>query len=177
MGDIYPCGPARHVSWAAAADAAGAAGFERNLAYVMAAIGAAESSLNESVINDTPATGDYSVGVWQVNYYGALYAGRAREFGTPCQLVRSGVTGQARAAFAIYRGQGLSAWSTYSNGAYKQYLHGYKVPPGATQAGTYPGLPQEPRPRDWSAQVKGAAYSLRYGAAAMSAFGRAIGRT
>jgi hypothetical protein len=83
MGDIWPYGKPRFTTYVDAVVALEARGMPHNDALIGAAIGEAESSLDLSVINDTPSTGDYSVGVWQINYAGSLWAGRVRAFGTP----------------------------------------------------------------------------------------------
>jgi len=98
-----------------------AAGGAKDKADVMAAIAIAESGGRPSAKNTTPP--DYSIGLWQINYYGSMLAGRTREFGSPAALAAS-PTAQARAAVAIERQQGLAAWSTYTSGAYKKYLNG-----------------------------------------------------
>ena len=105
------------------------AGGSASLAPLMAAIAKAESGLNPTSLNDTPSTGDYSVGLWQINYYNGMLASRTRQFGSPQDLLADPAK-QAAAAVAIYREQGLGAWSTYSSGAYRQYLNG-SVPPDA----------------------------------------------
>lgn len=162
MGDIWPFGPPHRVSFDDAANAAHGAGFSLAGAKVMAAIATAESGRDTTVVNDTPATGDYSVGAWQINYYGTLRAGRVAQFGRPGQLARSGITGQARAAYAIWQQQGLDAWSTYTSGAYLQYLS------GGTPPGTPIGAPQQlpdtrisPPTEDYSATVRAGAESVR----------------
>lgn len=98
-----------------------AAGGAANKADTMAAIAIAESGGRPSAKNTTPP--DYSIGLWQINYYGSLLPGRTKEFGSPASLQAS-PTAQARAAVAIERQQGLAAWSTYTSGAYKKYLNG-----------------------------------------------------
>lgn len=109
---------------------------------IMAAIAEAESGLDYTVINDTPATGDYSVGLWQINYYDGLYSSRAAQFGTPCQLARSGLGGQARAALAIQaQAGGYTPWTTYTSGAYRRYLHGGAPGSPPPSAGPSPWLP------------------------------------
>lgn len=109
---------------------------------IMQAIAQAESSLDLSVINDTPSTGDYSVGAWQINYYDGLYPGRTAQFGTPCQLVASGLGGQARAALAIQAAAGgYTPWTTYTSGAYRQFLHGGAQPGPVPSAGPSPWAP------------------------------------
>jgi hypothetical protein len=97
------------------------AGGSKALAPVMAAIAIAESGGRPDALNSTPP--DYSVGLWQINYYGSMRAGRTREFGSPSALMASPAA-QARAAVAIERQQGLGAWSTYTSGAYRKYLNG-----------------------------------------------------
>jgi hypothetical protein len=111
-------------------------GFSNALAAVFAAIGSAESGLDLSVINDTPGTGDYSVGVFQVNYFGSLYPSRTAAFGTPQQLILGGISAQSRAAKIVWDEQGFGAWSTYNNGEYAQFLHGYSPPSGGSGGGT-----------------------------------------
>jgi hypothetical protein len=152
MGDIWPCRGPWITTWAITAEACATAGFTRSQSFVMAAIGEAESSLDQAVINDTPETGDYSVGVFQINYYDGLYAARAAAFGQPCQLVAGGVQAQAYAARAIYLQQGFGAWTTYTTGAYQKYLHGNVPPPSASLAEP-PPPPPAPAP-DWSGYVR-----------------------
>jgi hypothetical protein len=106
-----------------------AAGGSKALAPVMAAIAIAESGGRPSALNDTAP--DYSVGLWQINYYGSMLPGRTKEFGSPKALMAS-PTAQARAAVAIERQQGLGAWSTYTSGAYKKYLNGADYTGGGT---------------------------------------------
>lgn len=109
---------------------------------IMQAIAQAESSLDLSVVNDTPSTGDYSCGAWQINYYGSLYSSRTAQFGTPCQLIKGGLGPQARAALAIQGGGGgYDNWTTYTSGAYKQFLHGSGAPGTAPNVGPSPWLP------------------------------------
>jgi len=139
MGDIWPYGGPAYVTWQDAYNEAYLWFNDSSIAATFAAIGTAESSLDYRVINDTPATGDYSVGIWQINYYGSLYAGRAAAYGTPQDLVEGGLTRQFYAAMGIYHGQGFGAWSTYNSGAYRQYLHGY-TPVGGGNTGGQPEL-------------------------------------
>jgi hypothetical protein len=177
MGDIWPYEPPKYVTWQNTRSQFESEGISANNAAVFAAIGTAESSLDLSVINDTPATGDYSVGCFQINYYGSLYAGRAGEFGTPRQLILNGLTAQVKAAISIWHQQGFHAWSTYSSGAYIQYLHGAPTPAGGP--GGVPGLPVHdisPPLEDYSATVRAGAgaftaagNSLNAGAAAIAA--------
>lgn len=162
MGDIWPYGPPRFTDWRQCYDALRALGFDRARANILAAIPGAESGYDLSVVNDTPATGDYSVGAWQVNYYGSLYAGRVAQFGRPGHLARSDVTTQARAARTIWADQGLSAWSTYTSGAYRRYLHGnLPAGPGPQHQLPAPDVQISPPTEDYSATIHGAAQSVR----------------
>lgn len=178
MGDIWPYGPPVYVAWNSAYNQMIGLGQSRYAAQVFAAIAEAESSLDLTVINDTPATGDYSVGCYQVNYYGQLYADRASQFGNPQQLIDSGLYGQSRAAIAIANSQGFSAWSTYDSGAYLQYMHGApQQPPGTGPGGTgqLVNTQVSPPTGDYSDKIKTAAdnvllaaYGFRAGQAAMN---------
>lgn len=135
MGDIWPYGPPAHSTWQQVYDEAFTWFGDPGIAATFAAIASAESGLDWRVINDTPATRDYSVGEFQVNYYGSLYAERARLYGTPQQLVEGGLSRQFYAAMGIYHGQGFGAWSTFSSGAYRAYLHGYTPASGGGTGG------------------------------------------
>lgn len=109
-------------------------------AEVLAAIAGPESGYDYHVINDTPSTGDYSVGLWQINYYGSLYAERSREFGTPRQLAAGGPMPQARAAHSIWLSQGWNAWSTtYHSGAWRKYIGSGPIPHPGQPPGGGPG--------------------------------------
>lgn len=139
MGDIFPYGGPAYVTWMEAFTAMNSLGRSQNDCAIFAAIAQAESGLDYRVINDTPATGDYSVGLWQINYYGSLYASRAAEFGTPAQLVAGGLTKQAIAANAI-GATSFTPWSTFNSGAYIQYLNGGTPPGGGGGGGTPPTI-------------------------------------
>lgn len=158
MGDTWPYGPPAYTSWQQCYDALSALGFDRSDANVLAAIAGAESSYDLHVVNDTPATGDYSVGAWQINYYGDLYAGRVAEFGTPKHLTQSDVNNQAKAARTIWSQQGFSAWSTYTHGQYTAYLHGNLPagPPAQHQLQTI-SAPTNFGSDSWARQIKTAA--------------------
>jgi hypothetical protein len=154
MGDIWPYGPPAYTNWQQCYDEMLSLGFSRADANIMAAIAGAEASYDLTVVNDTPSTGDYSVGCWQINYYGSLYAGRVAAFGTPRHLAQSGVTGQAKAARTVYADQGFGAWSTYTHGQYRDYLHGALPggPPAYHQL-QEPSAPTGPGADSWSPKV------------------------
>ena len=114
-------------------------------AAIMGAIAMAESTGNSAALNNNPATGDFSVGLWQVNYYGSLGPGRTAAYGT-WQYLQNDVNAQAKAAISISgNGTSFTAWSTYNSGAYLQYLDG-STPSGivstssATSFGPQPSL-------------------------------------
>lgn len=90
------------------------------LAPTMAAIALAESGGNPRAYNGTPP--DKSYGLWQINMIGDLGPARRKEFGISSNEELFDPDVNAKAAIKISRGQGLKAWSTYTNGAYKKKL-------------------------------------------------------
>lgn len=103
-----------------------AAGGSESLATTMAGIAMAESGGYVGALNDNAKTGDYSVGLWQINYLGSMRAPRTDRYGTPEQL-RADPLANARAAvdLAGSRGERISsAWRhSYESGAYKTFIH------------------------------------------------------
>lgn len=99
-------------------------------AVILAAIGGAEGGYDMAVINDTPATGDYSVGVFQINYYNGLYAARVAAYGTPRQLIQSGARGQCKVASELWHAAGgFSPWAAdILNNRWQQYVGSGPVP-------------------------------------------------
>jgi len=80
-------------------------------APLMAGIALAESSGTTTALNNNPSTGDYSVGLWQINYYGDLLSGRTAEYGSPVQLQNTPAR-QAKAAVNLFGGgAGISNWT------------------------------------------------------------------
>jgi hypothetical protein len=98
------------------------AGGAPKLANTMAAIAMAESSGNVGATNDN-ANGTIDLGLWQINSGGTNPAWPQYN---PQQLLSDPLY-NAQAAVAVERTQGLQAWTTYNNGAYKQFL-GQKGP-------------------------------------------------
>ena len=144
MSDIWLPGlPPAFTDWSYCTGVLQLDGMDKGNAEILAAIGGPESGYDYRVINDTPSTGDYSVGVWQVNYYGSLYPGRVAQFGTPRQLIEGGPEKQAQAAYDIWRSQGWLAWATtYTSGAWRQYIGSGPVPqPGQPLPGGKGPLP------------------------------------
>jgi hypothetical protein len=79
-------------------------------APLMAGIAIAESGGNAGILNNTPSTGDYSVGLWQINYFGNLMTGRTAQYGSPASLAND-PNGQAKAAIELFGGgAGIGNW-------------------------------------------------------------------
>lgn len=93
------------------------AGFSVEDANVAAAIALAESSGKAHAYNPETAAGNPqgqgSFGLWQIN----LHA-HQEFFNQPLYDPQT----NANAAFKVFQEQGFSAWSTYTNGAYQEYL-------------------------------------------------------
>lgn len=102
------------------------AGGKKSLAPLMAAIADAESGGCASALNATDNNGTQtSVGLWQVSTGTHQYP--------PAWAT---ATGNAQEAVAKYNTQGLTAWGTYTSGAYKAFLSPSSTPdtnvPGAS---------------------------------------------
>jgi hypothetical protein len=79
-------------------------------APLMAGIAMAESGGSTVALNNTPATGDYSVGLWQINYYNGLLASRTNSYGSPAAL-QADPNLQAKAAISLLGGgPGITNW-------------------------------------------------------------------
>lgn len=98
-------------------------GGDPNKAAVAAAIAMAESGGgNDQALNNNPKTGDYSVGLWQTNYFGNLLQSRTQAYGSPSDLLAS-ADAQAKSAVSISNnGQDWTPWTTYTSKAYLKYL-------------------------------------------------------
>lgn len=88
------------------------AGGPPKVAKTMAAIALAESGGRVGARGGPNSDGSYDYGLWQIN--SSHHYSRRRLLTDPAY--------NARAAVSIYRSQGLSAWSTYTDGAYRKYL-------------------------------------------------------
>ena len=92
------------------------AGFTPEQAAQMTAIAKNESGYNAGILNDNPATGDYSVGLFQINYYGNLAQSRTAEFGSPSSLAAN-PEAQAQAAKTLFDQSGYGPWAAdFNNG-------------------------------------------------------------
>ena len=112
------------------------AGGPANVAVIMAAIAMAESG-GRNVIQQGQPYGTTGWGLWQIT------PGNSEpKFGVDQALLVP--INNARAAVAKYQSQGLGAWTTYTSGAYKQFLGagGAAVSGGGTGGlGYFDGLP------------------------------------
>ena len=90
-------------------------GGDPNWAPFMAGIAIAESGGNTQALNNTPATGDYSVGLWQINYFQSLAPGRTALYGSPTDLLAD-PNKQAKAAINLFgqNGAGIGNWANDS---------------------------------------------------------------
>lgn len=102
------------------AAAAKAGGFPDSEIPLAVAIALAESGGNPRAHNATPP--DNSYGLWQINMYGPLGPARRAQYGLQNNDELYDPVKNARAAYAIRRGQGWTAWSVYTNNRYKRYL-------------------------------------------------------
>lgn len=91
------------------------AGGPRNLAPIMSAIAMAESGGRVDAVSPQNDDGSYDYGLFQVNSSHSQFDVH--------KLVTDPLY-NARAAVSIWHTQGLHAWSTYNNGAYRTYLGG-----------------------------------------------------
>lgn len=113
-------------------------GFPANVAPIMAAIALAESSGVNQVQKGQP----YSTtgwGLWQITPGNSV-----PQFGTDQALLNP--VNNAQAAFVKWKGQGYGAWTTYTSGAYRQFLPANIPPPAndgssGTAGGTSQGAP------------------------------------
>jgi hypothetical protein len=91
------------------------AGASPEAATTLTAISGAESGFGKSVVSPVNSNGSRDYGVFQVNNKAWP------QFGGPA-IATAPLSEQAAAAVHIWNTQGPKAWSTYNNGAYKNYL-------------------------------------------------------
>lgn len=100
--------------------AARGAGATHQEAVTLTAIAKGESGWRTDAHN--PVGRDNSYGLWQINMLGDMGANRRRQFGLSSNEQLWDPRVNARAALAILRSQGWSAWTVYSKGIYRQFL-------------------------------------------------------
>ena len=98
------------------------AGFNDEEAKIMAAIAASESSGNPTAHNPDATTDDNSYGLWQINMIGPMGPERRAKLGIQSNEELFDAKKNAEAAFMVYKEQGFSAWSDYTNEKYLNYL-------------------------------------------------------
>jgi hypothetical protein len=109
---VTQLGPATHLTPADVAALWVNAGGDPDKAPIAVGIvfGAENPAGNAGLVNDTPSTGDYSVGLWQINYYGSLMGPQTARFGSP-EAFAADPGLQARAAIAMSQnGQNWQPW-------------------------------------------------------------------
>lgn len=93
------------------------AGFRGWPLTVMTTIAGVESNWTPTDLNNNPNTGDYSVGLTQVNYYGNLLQSRTQAYGSP-QTLQSSPAAQASATYNLAGGNTLSGLSNWGGGSW-----------------------------------------------------------
>lgn len=108
------------------------AGGPAKVAPVMAGIALAESG-GKPRASHRNTNGTIDRGLWQIN---SVHGYSAASSFNPSQ--------NARQAVAVYHSQGLRAWSTYTNGAYKQYVQSVSGSTsfGILNSGNFAGVDQ-----------------------------------
>ena len=101
------------------------AGFSGKDDDIAAAVALAESGGNPRAHNSTPP--DDSYGLWQINMLGAMGPARRKQFGISSNDKLYDPEINAMAAYKIFRASGWNAWTTYTSGKYKQYMHGSTI--------------------------------------------------
>lgn len=99
-----------------------AAGATAAQATMLTAIGGAESGLDPAAVGDVGlenGTWGPSLGIWQVR---TLKSDTGKGTSRDANHLSGNPAAQAAAAVAILKGQGLSAWSTYTSGAYQKFM-------------------------------------------------------
>lgn len=89
------------------------AGFRGWPLTVMTAIAGRESTWNPTALNNNANTNDYSVGLFQINYFGSLLDSRTKQYGSPAQL-QSDPQAQANAAYNLAGGNSLSGLGNWN---------------------------------------------------------------
>lgn len=109
---------------------------ERDLA-TMTAIALAESGGDPAAQNKSNSNGTWDSGLWQVN---DIWKGQDNTSGNVATFRQQMLDATRNASMAghIYRTQGLTAWSVYKNGKYKDHLTAAKEAEGGSHdAGSF----------------------------------------
>lgn len=128
----------RVVSDKGIAAAAAGAGIPKNQVDEAVAIALAESSGNANALNDVPP--DLSYGLWQINMLGDMGPERRRQLKIGSNEALYDPQTNARAAKMISSGgTNWRPWSTYTNGAYTDYLSRGRDAAAGVSGGVLPG--------------------------------------
>lgn len=107
-----------------------AAGWSGEDVVTAVAVALAESGGNPRALADD--SDDLSYGLWQINMLGGMGPERRRAFGLTSNEQLYDPATNARAAHAIWRGQGWQrGWGAYSSGAYRKHLPAARAAVGA----------------------------------------------
>ncbi len=95
-------------------------GFKGNDVNIAVAVALAESGGNPGATNMKGR--DNSYGLWQINMKGSLGPDRRKKFGinNDTDLLRPAIN--AKAAKIVHGESGWGAWTTYTDGTYKEFL-------------------------------------------------------
>ena len=141
-------------------------GFSEDVIPTFIAISQAESGLNPRALNPDTSTGDYSLGLFQINMLGKMGDERRRQFGLKANEELYDPRTNVRAAKAIYDSQGLGAWSVTrgENPIYEQYLPEAQKAAGATSSMPQPTAPPpvDSKPTDKSTVKNNAEFLKSY---------------
>lgn len=98
------------------------AGFKKNsdTLNTMIGIAYAESGGDPNAHNGQGR--DDSYGLWQINMKGAMGPARRKAFGIATNTALYDPATNAKAAYSVYKSQGLNAWTTYTSGRYLNYM-------------------------------------------------------
>jgi hypothetical protein len=100
------------------------AGFKANSQTETAMVGIAYAESGGDPTAYNPHGYDDSYGLWQINMRGAKGATRRKAFGITDNKQLFDPATNAKAAYIVYKDQGLDAWTTYKNGEYLKYTDG-----------------------------------------------------
>lgn len=81
-------------------------------APLAAGIAMAESGGDTGALNNNPSTGDYSVGLWQINYFANLLGPRSASYGSPSELLKDPNRQAAAAVNLSGNGANWQPWQT-----------------------------------------------------------------
>lgn len=111
------------------------AGGSPSAAPVAAAIALAESGGNPTSHNGNASTGDNSYGLMQINMLGSMGPARRAKFGLSNNTdLFDPLTNMKVAVAMSNNGKNFTPWSTFTNGAFHQFVQG-NVPPNMTAGG------------------------------------------